>query len=210
MHEEILPRNCLDLLKELESFDTNLWLRWTLAGGTGLALRYGHRFSDDLDFFRPDVVSLDELLPRLEALGACEVLQHYEHTLTLLLRGVKLSFFIVCNPWIIEPSAYRCFRLADVLDIGLMKLAAVAGRGSRKDFVDLFFILHDKYTLGDLFLSMDQKYQHKQADKYHLLRSLTWFEDAEKEPMPRLFSPFDWPACKAFFIREARRIVLPR
>lgn len=209
MHEEVLPRNCLDLLKEFESGDATPWQGWTLAGGTGLALQYGHRFSVDLDLFRPDFVSLDDLLFRLEALGAIEVLQNNEQTLTVLLRGVKLSFFVVNVPWIIEPSVYRCFRLADVMDIGLMKLAAVAGRGSRKDFIDLFFILHDKHNLSDLFVGMDRKYRDRRADKYHLLRSLTWFEDAEKEPMPRMIAPFDWTACKSFFIGEARKIVLP-
>ncbi|MFH0880605.1 MAG: nucleotidyl transferase AbiEii/AbiGii toxin family protein [Lentisphaerota bacterium] len=54
MHENVLPRNCLDLLKDMETSPSLDWSGWTLAGGTGLALRYGHRLSVDLDFFRTD------------------------------------------------------------------------------------------------------------------------------------------------------------
>ena len=209
MHEEVLPGNSLDLLKNMESGDLSVWRGWTLAGGTGLALYYGHRLSVDLDFFRPDVVSLDNLLKRLQALGACEILQQYAHTLTVVLRGVKLSFFVVTDPFVGTPQSYRCFALADVFDIGLMKLAAIAGRGSRKDFVDLFFILRDNHRLDALMDALELKYTDRKADKYHVLRSLTWFEDAENEPMPRMLMPFDWDACKSFFCRAARKIILP-
>lgn len=209
MHEEVLPRNSLDLLKNMESVSLPVWHGWTLAGGTGLALYYGHRLSADLDFFRSDVVALDDLLRRLQAMGECEILQQYDHTLTVIVRGVKLSFFVVADLLLAAPRAYRCFGLADVFDIGLMKLAAIAGRGSRKDFIDLFFILHDKHQLDELMGALEQKYSHKKMDKYHVLRSLTWFEDAENEPMPRMLVSFDWEMCKSFFCREARKIVLP-
>lgn len=209
MREEVLPRNSHDLLNDMESGDVSCWNGWTLAGGTGLALYYGHRLSADFDFFRTDAVSIDAVLARLSDFGDCEILQQYEHTLTVLLRGVKLLFFIVNDPLIAEPKRYRCFDLADILDIGLMKLVAVSGRGSRKDFIDLFFILHDKYRLNELLGLIDKKYRNKKTDKYHVLRSLTWFEDAEKEPVPLMLSAFDWDECKLFFSREAQKIILP-
>ncbi len=208
MHEEVLPRNSLGLLKEMQSGDLAAWHGWTLAGGTGLALYYGHRLSVDLDFFRADPVDLDVLLGRLRVFGECEILQQYEHTLTVIIRGVKLSFFVVADSFVDVPIAYRCFELASVFDIGLMKLAAIAGRGSRKDFIDLFFIFQDNFRLAVLMDALERKYRDKKMDKYHVLRSLTWFEDAEKEPLPRMLLPFDWHACKSFFCREARKIVL--
>jgi hypothetical protein len=56
---------------------------WTLAGGTALALRYGHRISVDLDFFRCDGGKIGNLADRLSQYGTMEVLQDYEHTLTV-------------------------------------------------------------------------------------------------------------------------------
>jgi hypothetical protein len=160
-------------------------------------------------FFRPDAVPLVETLCHFSALGSCEVLQEYEHTLTLLVRGVKLSFFVVDAPWMAAPVAYRDFRVATVEDIALMKPAAIAGRGSRKDFIDLYVILQDARRMEDLMANLGRKYPGKKATAYHILRSLTWFEDAEKEPMPRMLIPLEWNDCKSFFIREARRVTLP-
>ena len=78
-------------------------------------------------------------------------------------------------------------------DIALMKLAALMNRGSRKDFIDL----------------MARKYGAERTNLYQMLLSLTYFEDAEEEPMPRMLEPFDWVQCTSFFVRECRMIVLP-
>lgn len=89
-----------------------------------------------------------------------------------------------------------------------MTPSAVAGRGSRKDFIDLYFILQDQYTLAGLLSNMDLKYKAKKANHYHLLSSLAWFEDAENEPIPRMLAPFEWESYKDYFLREVRRITL--
>jgi hypothetical protein len=47
------------------------------------------------------------------------------------------------------------------------------------------------------------------VNSYHVLKSLTYFDDAEREPMPRMLEPFDWRECKGFFVREAHALVLP-
>jgi len=89
-----------------------------------------------------------------------------------------------------------------------MKLAAISGRGSRKDFIDLYIILRDKPTLREYFDLLPRQYGPNRSNAYHLLKSLTYFADAEKEPLPSMLAPFAWKECKAFFIREAHRIVL--
>jgi len=91
----------------------------------------------------------------------------------------------------------------------LMKLIAISGRGSRKDFADLYIILQDVPTLETYFDMLPKKYGESRVNTYHILKSLTYFDDAESEPMPRMLVPFDWEECKAFFVREARAIILP-
>jgi hypothetical protein len=90
-----------------------------------------------------------------------------------------------------------------------MKLVAISGRGSRKDFADLYLILQNGPALEDYFDMLPRKYGSSRINTYHILKSLTYFEDDEKEPMPRMLVPFDWEECKSFFIRQARAIVLP-
>lgn len=209
MHEEALPPHSLALMKRLEAARLPALAGWTLAGGTGLALRLGHRVSDDFDFFRTTPMNLAELHAALSAQGRYELLQEAEHTLTVRLRRTKLSFFRIADPFLFPATPYRFFQVADVRDIALMKLAAISGRGSRKDFVDLYMILRGGLSLQECFAWLPRKYVSARANPYHLLKSLTYFADAEQEPACRMRIPFDWQECKAFFVREAHALVLP-
>ena len=209
MHDRTLPGGCNSLLAGLSEYaDRDLLRGWILAGGTGLALRLGHRVSEDLDFFRTDELDVQSLHGVFGALGAYETLQNSEHTLTVLLQGVKLSFSRVRDPFLFNPTPYRFFAVADPRDIALMKLAAISSRGSRKDFVDLHTILRDGPALQDYFTLLPRKYGKERVNAYHILKSLTYFADAEQEPMPEMLEPFNWDECRNFFVREARTILL--
>ena len=209
MHEKVLPQHSLELLTELEGNPSPLLSNWTLAGGTGLAFLMGHRISEDLGFFRTDDLDLRMLHDALAKHGRYETLQESEHTLTVLIRKTKMSFFRIRDPFLFDPTPHRFFSIASIRDIALMKLVAIAGRGSRKDFADLFLILQNPPTLESYFDMLPEKYGASRINTYHILKSLTYFDDAETEPMPHMLVPFDWEECKAFFIRQARAIVLP-
>ena len=108
-----------------------------LAGGTALALHLGHRRSGDFDFFRGKDFLPQDLLSSLRETGMVRVLQEATGTLTVMLREVPTSFFRYDYPLLrpLHESPWS-LSLADPEDIAAMKLAALAGRGSRKDFVD--------------------------------------------------------------------------
>ncbi len=209
MHEKALPPASRDLLARIAAGAPESLLGWTLAGGTGLALLLGHRRSEDFDFFRTAGMETRSLFQDLAAITACETLQSGERTLTVLAGSVKLSFFQIDEPFLFDPSPYAFFRVADSRDIALMKLLAVTNRGSRKDFVDLYTILRDGPVLRDYLDLLPRKYGEGRLSDYQVLLSLTYFDDAEAEPMPEMLEPFDWEECKAFFEREARALVLP-
>ncbi len=209
MHEKVLSEQVLELLNDLETDPLPVLKGWVLAGGTALALREGHRVSEDLDFFRTDDMDLRILHESLGQHGDYETLQEADHTLTVILCGVKLSFFRVWDAFIFSRTPYRFFEIADIRDIALMKLVAISSHGSRKDFVDLYTILRHEYTLHYYFEMIPRKYGSSRIKTYHILKSLTWFEDAENEPMPRMLEPVDREECKAFFVRAAHAIVLP-
>ncbi len=208
MHEKVLTKNSLELLRDFESGPSSILENWILAGGTGLALQLGHRISDDFDFFRTDLTDARELHEHLRCYGTYETLQEASHTLTVLLRGTKLSFFRTGSPFIFKGIEYRKLKIADIREIALMKLLAICNRGSRKDFIDLYTILRGETTLQEYFSLLPEKYDSFRINTYNILKSLTYFEDAEKEPMPRMLVPFNWEECKSFFVRGAHSIVL--
>ena len=209
MHTEVLPATSGELLATLTNRGATEFHGWVLAGGTGLALQLGHRISEDFDFFRTRDLDTAALFDRLREVATCETLYSDEHTLSVLVDGVKLSFFQVRDPFLFPATPFSFFGVADLRDIGLMKLLAVTNRGSRKDFVDLFTLLKTGLSLSDYLQLLPRKYGPGRLNPYQVATSLTYFEDAEAEPLPRMLVPFEWPACKEFFIREVRALVLP-
>lgn len=209
MHEKALPAGSRAALEALSRARHPALAGWTLAGGTGLALHFGHRRSEDFDFFRTTGMDVEGLFAALSGIGPVETLQRTEGTLTVIVRGTKLSFFQVRDPFLFPPVPHRFFGVADVRDIALMKLAAVTNRGSRKDFVDLYFILAEGPALEEHLGRMADKYGAGRFNLYQVVMSLAYFDDAEAEPMPRMLVPFDWKRCKDFLLRECRAVVLP-
>lgn len=178
-----------------------------LAGGTALALALGHRRSRDFDFFRAKEFIPQDLLSVLRETGEIQVLREAAGTLTVTLRGVPVSFFRYDYP-LLRPLRESLWGLllADPEDIAAMKLAALAGRGSRKDLVDLYFYARRIAPLEQAFERFREKYRGVSVDPYHLIRSLTFFDDAEAEAMPDLLVGVTWEEIKAFFRVEAARL----
>ena len=103
-------------------------------------------------------MNTEALFERLSEVAACDTLYSDERTLSVLVEGVKLSFFQVREPFLFPATPYTFFDVADLRDIALMKLLAVANRGSCKDFVDLFAILQTAPTLSDYLQLLPHKY----------------------------------------------------
>ena len=206
MHKKVLPAGSRDLLAEIERRVPRVLQGWVLAGGTALALHFGHRTSEDFDFFKTDKVDLGRLQGAVRELGPCETLQEESNTLTVLLRGVKISFFMIRDRFVYPATPFSFFGVADVRDIALMKMVAIANRGSRKDFVDLYEILRQGHSLQGLLELLPRKYGEGRVNDYQILKSLVFFDDAEREPLPRMLAPFNWRECKAFFLREAHAL----
>ncbi len=74
-----------------------------------------------------------------------------------------------------------------------MKLNAIAGRGSKKDFIDLYFLLKT-YSLDELIGFYNQKYFD--GSEFLVRKSLAFFDDADKEPMPTMLNDLSWDELK--------------
>ena len=176
-----------------------------LAGGTGLALQLGHRLSIDLDFFSSNVVSEDALLGSLQQVTGIKVISKSPETLHLHVSTTKVSFLGYHYPMLFPTHQYGGVSVADPRDIGAMKLTAIASRGTKRDFVDLY-VLAKKYGLDDLLRAFQQKFAGTEYNPLHILKSMIYFADADKEPMPNLLRSIAWDDIKQFFVRESPRL----
>jgi hypothetical protein len=207
VHTEILTATQLAVLDGLTAVPAVR--EFYLAGGTALALRHRHRRSVAFDFFRETSFDEQELLLALErAFARLERLPTGEQTLYVRLSDVTTTFFQYPYRLLrdVEPTPWG-FGLASDSDIAAMKIEAIAGRGSRKDFVDLRVLCRAGLTLDAAFDLFDRKYGTQRTDRYHRLRALAYFGDAEREPMPDMLLPFDWDEAKRFFTAEATRLL---
>jgi hypothetical protein len=180
-----------------------------LAGGTALALQIGHRVSTDLDWFSTDLrlLALDrEAIRRaLDESGQSEIVSEQDGLLFAQLLGAEVSFIHQHHP-LLEPTvAYGGIQLASPTDIGLMKLAAVNSRGTRRDFVDLYSLRH-VVTLDRLLELAAVKYTDRPSFLPVAARALAYFGDAEPQPMPRLLQPVEWADVRAYCEAAARRL----
>lgn len=192
----------LDLLKKIMAIPE--LSGFNLAGGTALALQIGHRKSVDLDFFGAKPIDKDEIVSLLEVFGETHILQHSRNILIFNLNGIKVDFVNYKYPWLREITIVEDIRLASLPDIGAMKLGAIAGRGKKRDFTDLYFLLK-KFTLSELLTFYREKYPD--GNEFLVLRSLTYFDDADEDKEPELFEKADWPAIKKSIAEEVKKLL---
>lgn len=178
-----------------------------LAGGTALALQVGHRESVDLDFFSFTDFKRDELKIALSVCGRYMLTNEEEGTLDGSLDDVKLSFLRYEYPMLFPLIPFGGIHLADIRDIGCMKLDAVSSRGSKKDFIDIFFLLK-QFLLEELIGFFEKKYSHIQYNKLHILKSLTYFSEAEDEPFPKMLVNVSWEDVKETMRSETKKLVV--
>jgi hypothetical protein len=179
---------------------------WTLAGGTGLALQFGHRLSYDLDFFSTRGFDGALLADSLAAVAPVAVLGRSSGTLHVTLARSRVSFLQLQRPLLFPGTPYRGIVVADPRDIAVMKVLAIGGRGSRKDFVDLYFFIRSGGALESVFGWIRRRFRGIDFNEYHLLRSLSYFDDAESEPMPRMLRRASWADIKRTITAEVRRL----
>lgn len=177
-----------------------------LAGGTGLALQIGHRESVDFDFFAENDVDADKLEALLNKTGVFRRTYEERNTLYGELNGIRVSFIKYAYPMIQDLIKDLNFNIAGIKDISAMKLSAILSRGTKKDFVDLYFLLKI-YPLKELFKFYEIKYK-AEGYQYTLLRSLQYFDEAEQDPLPKMKEPVQWDQVKKTITSEVRKIDL--
>ena len=181
-----------------------------LAGGTALALLEGHRVSVDLYLFSPSFDDPEAAQMMIEEVHPEAVMTSISpRTLYLQVQGTTVSLFGYSYPLV--ASLFRpddsLLPLASREDIAAMKLAAIASRGSRKDFVDLWLLTTRYWSLSDCLDLYREKFAAR--DFGHVVRSLTYFDDADEEPPLRLLIDVDWEEIKRDLVSGVGKLLTP-
>ena len=178
-----------------------------LAGGTALALQLEHRISIDLDFFTQQEFNETELSAKLASLPEFAQDGTEKWTVWGKIGQTKFSMFYYKYPLLEKTLPFEGIQLAALPDIAAMKIHAIEDRGTRRDFVDVYF-LSKKYTLEEMLGFYQKKYAVLQDHQYSILRSLDYFEDAEQErQMPKMIASTNWETIKEYFRKETRRLI---
>jgi hypothetical protein len=195
LHYETVDAQLLELIKALQKETAFSELR--LVGGTSLALQLGHRKSVDIDLF--GVYSADSIavLKILNELGNVTVLNKSDNINIFLINGIKIDLVNYHYKWLEKPFVSGGLKLADIKDIAAMKLSAITGRGTKKDFIDLYFLLQ-KFKFEEILDFYTKKYHD--GSLFLVLKSLTYFEDADQNEMPVMVKPIDWEQVKSFIM----------
>lgn len=158
---------------------------FVLVGGTALALQIGHRKSIDLDMFTLQNFDSEVLVSNLEAAYNPIVKVKSKNTLITDINFIKVDFIKFNHPFIRPIKITEGIRYLAIEDIAPMKIDAICGRGNKKDFYDLYFLLNF-FSLPQMLELYAEKYNH--ATIFHVIKSLTWFEDAEFQIQPELIN----------------------
>ena len=199
---QTVESNTLELLRSL--MQKEYLNSFVLVGGTALALQLGNRKSIDLDLFSNTDFSSNELLISLLDDYQIVVNNQLSQTLISTINEVEVDFLKFHYPFIRPIVIIENIRMASLEDIAAMKLDAITGRGSKKDFYDLFFLLK-QYSIDELFSFYTEKYPHQTT--FHVARSLTYFEDAEMQPNPVVFDKtITWEVVKQTIISSIQSL----
>ena len=146
-YQTVLP-DTLELLKLLTSQPEMQEMR--LVGGTSLALQYGHRQSGELVFFGKFQVTQDKILDMISRLRLnCKVLNRTKLIFQLVIDKIKVDIIDHNYDWIDAPIVENGITLASPKDIAALKINAIEGRGSKKDFIDIA----ENQTMPKMFIN---------------------------------------------------------
>lgn len=197
LQTQTISPKLLELLKKI--MDDQFFQNFILVGGTSLALQIGHRNSIDIDLFGDQDINQKIFIDKLSDFGVVEVSQASKNIMITSIDAIKVDFVNYKYPLLSNFKTIDSIRLVSLEDIAAMKLNAILGRGSRKDFIDLYFLLK-QFSLKQILDFYKKKYTD--GSEFLVLKSLSYFADADAQPQPKMYKDFDWEICKQKIIEE--------
>ena len=207
MFEQALPQNTKKYLAILDEKKV-LPPKTYLSGGTAIALQLGHRISFDLDFFCQDEFDINRVLNNLGKIKDFQLDRTDWGTILGRFTNCKFSLFYYQYPLLKKPLKFKGIEISSLEDLAASKINAISSRGTKRDFVDIYYILK-MANIGDLTecLNLYQKrFKNLASQRAHILKSLIYFEDAERDNDPEiLLDGYSWQKIKNFIELETKK-----
>jgi len=200
LYYNTIEPHTLTLLKNL--FQENIFSECRLVGGTALALQYGHRSSIDLDLFGNISQDSIEIQNNLSKYGSAIILKNTTNIHLFIVDGIRVDIVNYPYKWIDDCVYDDGIHLASDKDIAAMKVSAIENRGTKKDFIDLYYLLQ-RYTFSEIISFYKDKYINHSI--LRALMSITYFDDAETDPMPKMTKDIKWSEVKDCFTSEVSK-----
>jgi predicted nucleotidyltransferase component of viral defense system len=202
LYTKTVSEELLELLNKIMIDD--IFNDFVLVGGTALALQIGHRNSIDIDLFGNCEIDEDKFISKIVKFGEFEVLKRSKNILISSINKVKTDFVNYKYPLIDDIVLIDGIRFASKKDIVAMKLNAIVGRGTKKDFIDFFYLLNE-FSLNEIISFYEKKYND--GSVFMAVKSLTYFSDADLQITPTMFDEnFNWEHCKQKIIEEVCKL----
>lgn len=177
-----------------------------LAGGSALALHLGHRKSYDLDFYTRENLKAEDVASQISKIGKFEItLLEPPHTILGVFEGIKFSLFRYDYPLIGRITLFKSVAFVSREDIAAMKLSAITGRATKRDYIDLYF-LAKLYSFDKMLKFYKKKFGKLGNNLYFIIKALGFFGDCENDEMPKMITPVSWEKVKDFFADQSMRL----
>jgi len=206
MHKECFPKKGWEVLAMIKPI--LLKHDAVLAGGTALALQIGHRISLDLDFFTASAFDVESVISAIRTTGQkFRVLAEGEGHLVMDIEGVKFSLFRYDYPFLDKLAHHQGVTISGILDIAAMEIRAISQRGTKRDFVDMYFILQ-KIPFHKVAEHMVRRFGKERVNPILIGKALSYFADADSNPEPEYIKKVKWEKIKTFFKQHAKQLTL--
>ena len=203
MQLEVLKLEQQKIFKKLKYFP-----EFYLVGGTALALQMGHRISIDFDLFSTKEIPptlLDKIKIIFKEIEIKIIVNHSEQ-LSVKAGGTKIDFVKYKFPLILDPINFKGIKILSVPEIAAMKAYALNYRGTLKDYIDLYFILKDKYTtLGEIRKIAEKKYKGEFNFRLFLEQTI-YLKDIKEEKIHFLKKRVTKEELLEFFQKEIKKV----
>jgi predicted nucleotidyltransferase component of viral defense system len=192
LQSQTVDATTLELLKNLMKLPE--LDQFHLVGGTNLSLRFGHRLSIDIDLFTTERFEPLILFQEIKsAFPQAELKSSTRSMLFFYINSVKIDCVLAPFPYLQPIEIIEDIRFVSTPDVIAMKLGAMSSRGVKKDFWDIAELL-DHYKLEEMLAFFATKYNAN--DPFFVVRSLTYFEDAELQIDPQPLKKITWEQVK--------------
>ena len=205
MNPEAISLKRQKIFQKLKNFP-----QFYLAGGTALALQIGHRMSDDFDLFSEKDIPA-ELLEKVEKIfkeSTIDIITNHSEQLSLIIDQTKVDFVKYPFPLILNLIEYEEVKIIKISEIAATKAYTIGRRATYKDYIDLYFILSEKYSSLPEIIKISKEKFKEHFDPRLFLEQLVYLEDIQEEPIQFLKKKVGKKELEDFFQKEIKKIKL--